>query len=196
MAKPKTHTFSWEQDFRTMTAANAHGKAASRTRKQRDELLVASRRIEAHSHWNNAVYGYVVSKGAMDALCRAIGKARNVTVRSLQNAVNETERKMKSMTKTELKLKDAEDGQRELERALKSEQGRRGHEPKTHTFSCGSKNADDLIEQLENVLPKFGVHLTAHPSWEGQSDYGFIVSDRPLTKAEIAEEVAAIEDYG
>jgi hypothetical protein len=43
---------------------------------QRHDLLAAAQRMEAESHWSNDVYGYVVSKGAMDNLCSVIGKVK------------------------------------------------------------------------------------------------------------------------
>lgn len=46
-----------------------------------------------------------------------------------------------------------------------------------------SPDADELAE----LLAPFGVTVTAHPACEGSDSYGFIFSDRPLTKAELKE---------
>lgn len=70
------------------------------------------------------------------------------------------------------------------------EQFRRGFykpEAKTATVSCDCNNVGELVDALENTLPQFGVHITSHPAWDGNSDWGLILSDRELTKAEVDE---------
>lgn len=61
------------------------------------------------------------------------------------------------------------------------------------TISGGS--VSEIIESLEQVIGQFGLHMTAHPSWEGSSDYGFILSNRKLTQEDI-EEIAVADEGG
>ncbi len=56
---------------------------------------------------------------------------------------------------------------------------------KTATVSGGSPS--EIIESLEAALTYLGLSIVAHPSFEGSSDYGFIISDRRLTKDEIED---------
>jgi hypothetical protein len=67
-------------------------------------------------------------------------------------------------------------------------------EPKPLTTAIVSGGyANEIIDSLEIALKSFGLHLTPHPSWEGQRDYGFIISNRALTETEIADEQADLE---
>ena len=46
-----------------------------------------------------------------------------------------------------------------------------------------SSSFDDLVE----IVKKFGIYVYDDPTWEGNSDYGFIVSKIKLNKKELNE---------
>jgi hypothetical protein len=65
----------------------------------------------------------------------------------------------------------------------------------TTAIICGG-SASEIIESLETALESFGLHITEHPSFEDQGDFGFIISNRKLTRAELDAEQADLETYG
>lgn len=48
------------------------------------------------------------------------------------------------------------------------------------------------LEDLVAALEPFGLTVTEHPACEGSDSYGFIISNRPLTKAELKEAASAM----
>ena len=53
-----------------------------------------------------------------------------------------------------------------------------------------SSSFDDLVE----IVKKFGIYVYDDPSWEGNCDYGFIVSKVKLNKKELKEVSAMLND--
>lgn len=43
------------------------------------------------------------------------------------------------------------------------------------------------IEELEAALEPFGIHVYEDPMCEGQDAYGYILSDKPLSKKELED---------
>lgn len=48
-------------------------------------------------------------------------------------------------------------------------------------------SGEEIAEELEKALAKFGLVLTEHPATEGSDTYGYIISNRKLNKEELKE---------
>lgn len=48
------------------------------------------------------------------------------------------------------------------------------------------------LDDLEEALKPFGLIVTEHPAFEGSDQFGFIISDRPLTDEELQEASEAL----
>lgn len=61
-------------------------------------------------------------------------------------------------------------------------------ELKVETVSADWKDVEGLIDGFRDALKKLGVVMISHPDFEGSDTYGFILSNRRLTKAELKDE--------
>lgn len=48
-------------------------------------------------------------------------------------------------------------------------------------------SGEEIVEELKQALANFGLVVTEHPATEGSDTYGYIISNRTLTKAELKE---------
>lgn len=59
--------------------------------------------------------------------------------------------------------------------------------PLKHTEMSWDWKESPQLEELQELLQPFGVFVTDHPACEGSDSYGYIFSNRPLTKKELKE---------
>jgi hypothetical protein len=52
----------------------------------------------------------------------------------------------------------------------------------TTTVAADWKDIEGLCKEFETALKKFGIHMVQDPDMEGSDTYGFILSNRKLTK--------------
>ena len=66
---------------------------------------------------------------------------------------------------------------------------------KVKTVAADYKDVEDLLDQIFKSIKSFGLHVYQHPDFQESDMYGFIISDKPLTRQEI-KELCIDEDEG